>query len=408
MTDVSKYPAITIPSALPLPALPHSQDQIIPHLRSLHGVLSAMQASTARAFDVLNFFRIMMPPPGDGLTDMPAASGSGAVYFDRDSGRVFFDPVVSGAPSWVEVAYAPGDIDDSDIDLSGTHAALLSGASTVADAMTILDDLDGADIVLGFTPTGWLFGQTLVSGALSTIDAYKTNGFILSNDVPIKWTDSRGTGTLNVLKLNSADQLESLQEVIAQNNDSYYGKTTGGTARNIGKVNSSDEIDIGDANLPLNLNASGTIDAGANDIETTGDIDCANTIAPFDRALKTTTLTDNVGITFLKLPLDSGKATSCEVYWEVEATNGTAVEFASGNARFSVYRLAAGTTVSTPVEFGRDNGLIGSMTVVIASSSASAFEGRMTITANTSLSGATITLRVRATSGSPTQPVWNF
>jgi hypothetical protein len=247
VTDVSKYPAITIPSSLPLPTLPTSADQIIPHLRALHGVLSAMQASNARAFDVLNFFRIMMPPPGDGIADMPDASGSGALYLDRDTGRVFFDPATTGVPAWIEIAYAPDDIDDSGIDLSGIHAALLSGATTVADAMTILDDLDDADIPLSWTPSGWLFGAggQDVAYALGLIDGFRTNGVIFANDVSLKWANNAGTSSLSALKLNTSDLLEAYMGLVLPNDEYLFGKAVGGTAAYLIGMNRSDKVTIG-------------------------------------------------------------------------------------------------------------------------------------------------------------------
>jgi hypothetical protein len=388
-------------------------------------------------------------------TDAPDAGGYSSFFFDSDTGKLYFD---NG--TWVQVGSTSisvlDDLDDSDVPLSGTHTGTLSSAKDVADAMDVLDDLNDADIPLAAGPldvyTGCLSSATTVKDAMDALDGIDdsevavggTHSKLLAAatdvsdamdvldaldgaDIDIDDEDIDVTGGYSGIlsgdtTLDAAlDTLDGLSDLNIPLSGAALDQYTGhlASADTVREamdaldsipaiINASSEVDVGSEVLPLNLLADGVIDAGANDIETTGDVECANTIAPFDRATKTTTLTDNVGATILKLPLDSGKATSCNVYWEVEATTGTAIEFASGNVRFSAQRLAAGTTVTTPVEFGRDNGLIGSMTVTFASSSASAVEGRLQIVANTSLTGATITLRVRADSGSPTQPVWNF
>jgi hypothetical protein len=72
-------------------------------------------------------------------------------------------------------------LDDSDIDLSGTHTGLLSelsGTGSVAGAMTVLDDLQGSDIDIDdedVDVTGGysnlLSGDTTLDAALDTIDA---------------------------------------------------------------------------------------------------------------------------------------------------------------------------------------------------------------------------------------------
>jgi hypothetical protein len=69
------------------------------------------------------------------------------------------------------------EVDDSDVDLSGTHTGLLaelSGIGTVADAMDILDDLEDDDIPLSGTHTGNLSGETKLADAMDVLDDMST------------------------------------------------------------------------------------------------------------------------------------------------------------------------------------------------------------------------------------------
>ncbi len=73
------------------------------------------------------------------------------------------------------------DLNDSRVDLKTSHTGLLSGESTVDDAMNVLDDLAGSDIdiddedvdVTG-SYSGFLTGDTALDQALDTIDALST------------------------------------------------------------------------------------------------------------------------------------------------------------------------------------------------------------------------------------------
>jgi hypothetical protein len=205
VTDVSKYPAITIPASLSLPHIPRDPSQLYDYFRALHGVLASMQAANARAFDVLNFFRITMPPAGEGLESLPAANNSGSLYVDSETGRAFYDDKVTKPADWQEVI--PGavkiydeeptgddlrigevafwyetpsvglSLTDADIDLSGTHDGNLVSAVTVADAMDVLDDLsasggpiDDSDVDLSGYHTQLLSGASTVADAMVKLD----------------------------------------------------------------------------------------------------------------------------------------------------------------------------------------------------------------------------------------------
>lgn len=202
---MSQYPAITIPALLPLPSIPQDPRQYYEYFRSLHGVLSQMQSSTARAIDVLNFFRVTMPPPGQGFADLPSANNSGSLFVDSPTGRIYYDDKTTDPPSWQEAI--PGavkifdeeptgedlrigevafwyetpsvglSLTDADIDLSGTHDGNLVGSVTVADAMDVLDDLsvssgpiDDSDVDLSGTHTGLLTGDVTVADAMDVLD----------------------------------------------------------------------------------------------------------------------------------------------------------------------------------------------------------------------------------------------
>ena len=219
------FPPIGLSSLLPLPHQPSKPDEIIPYLRSLHSVLSKMQSDNARAIEMLNRYRIVMADSDSPA--MPTPKGSGAIYVDDATGKAWYDIPTSGAPEWKTLCSRY----DSGIDLSGIHDGLLDEADTVADAMTVLDDLDYADISgndadtdvtaaeleeltdgsetelhdhldtainLSGTPTGVLSGRTTVAEAMSYLDGiipqlYSISGYWqlgdFTNKIAIRGTE---------------------------------------------------------------------------------------------------------------------------------------------------------------------------------------------------------------------------
>ena len=74
------------------------------------------------------------------------------------------------------------------------------------------------------------------------------------------------TGTPKLSWNETNDSFESTHGVLFANNVGLEGKETGGTTRVITRVNSSNQAQIGNNNLELLLNASGTIDVNGNRI----------------------------------------------------------------------------------------------------------------------------------------------
>lgn len=170
-------------------------------------------------------------------------------------------------------------IEDDHIDLSGTHTGLLSEPLTVADAMVILDDIP-------------------------------EDGIVFDNDVyAIKARNAADTADIDLLKLNASDYLivgtssyptqligsgytliqggsgvvvDGGELILDDNDEAFQGRETGGTARNLAKVNSTNGIEIGDSNNAMHLAANGNINAGSNSIV-------------FDNAVNAILVDDSVG-----------------------------------------------------------------------------------------------------------------
>lgn len=300
----------------------------------------------------------------------------------------------------------PNQHPDSAVDLSGTHTQNLALSTTVADAMQVLDDLDDGNVRLIGPHTGILAGDISLDDAMDSLDDLE------DGDIPATGTWTGWLSGVTKTVKAALDHLDGLSRGVYMDNDkwiSWRQVTGGGPYGWLGgiRVNASDEIEIGTpsgAHVAVRLDGDSYVDEG--DLTVDGDVVADNVKTEFNTLSKIGTISDNVATTFVKLPIALNKAASISIYWEVEAATGSAVEFASGHVKYSFKRVAAGVSAGTVTEWGRDNTLIGGMTVAFAQTTA-ATEGRGAITANSSLVAPTITLRVWAVGGGELQPNWS-
>ena len=152
---------------------------------------------------------------------------------------------------------ASGQHPDHAIALSGTHTGFLADELTIADAMTVLDD-------------------------------FKTGGMQFDNNKGVAWETVAFPGYYYGLGVDPNDDLvlgagikiaygsttvQMAGHVLLTIDDrALQGKDSGDVTRNIAGITSGGVLEVGDSALGLELYADGTIDAGANDIDTTGDI----------------------------------------------------------------------------------------------------------------------------------------
>ena len=95
------FPDITLPSILPLPPPPQTQEEAIRYLKTLHHVLSDQQAKLIRSLNILQMYSVFMQP----TEELPLAIGSGRINIDPVSGQAVFD-----APIGVDYTLSESDI----------------------------------------------------------------------------------------------------------------------------------------------------------------------------------------------------------------------------------------------------------------------------------------------------------
>lgn len=137
----------------------------------------------------------------------------------------------------------------------------------------------------GNVPPAWQFQQTLQNAAVTLgtftgdqwvrVDA--NNSMVIyevavtPSTAPIDAATLGGLTASQFLRSDAADDADGIITFTAgatlENNIELTGEEVGGTGRTIAKVNASNEIDIGDVNVPTNIYSSGVISALASNVK---------------------------------------------------------------------------------------------------------------------------------------------
>ncbi|RKZ12235.1 hypothetical protein DRQ32_04140, partial [bacterium] len=272
---------------------------------------------------------------------------------------------------------------DTAIAISGTHAGLLSAATDVDEAMTVLDDLAGSDIDIEdvdvdttSTFTDWLSGVSgTVKSALDHIDKLASL-LMMRNDASIAWRQVTGGGP--------------------------YGWLSGI------KVNASDEVEIGSADI-TGIVMKNDVDLEANNLETTGEVIAAQGDIPHLRSTNVKTLADGVATEFCRVFFDAAPdGGGCLFHYTIEVVAGTAVQSQTGivalaQTRTSLARAGTMTDLGTPAQSLSS----GTLAVNWNYGTSGTDHGRIKCNANTSLIGATITMTVTAIGNADKLITWS-
>ena len=255
--------------------------------------------------------------------------------------------------------------DDDEIALVGTHTGILSGATYVDDAMTLLDDLEDGDIPTTDTWSGWLTGiSSTVKAALDAIDGFD-GGVFMRNASGISFREVTGGepyGWITAITVDNADKI-------------VIGNSGGG---HTGIILNSD------------------VDAETHDITTTGEIIAAQGDFPHIRATHSKAVNDGTSTEIARsfLPGSAPKWTSVTVYYEIVAENSlsTHMQLESGLVTLSMIRIGTTNTAATAVKAATTTiTTSGTMTCVFSTGTAGVDHQRIRVLANSDFGTPTIT-----------------
>jgi hypothetical protein len=364
----------------------------------------------------------------------------------------------------------PNQHPDTSLDLSTAYTGLLSGDSTVKDAMDTLDALMGSqltiedtDVDITSTYTGWLGGITgTAQDALETLDGL-AGGLYQLNNTWFNFRNAAGTAWLGALGVNSSDEVllgypgglhagirsagfwldplyfdadKATADVISaygkgtsavalsvdenknlrvpiglmlDNNVSLQSETAaGGAFRNLIKMDGSDDIAVGNSTDRLDLFSDGTIDAQDNDIETTGNIIAAEGDVPREQNTKSKALLIGGNTIVQCFVTGTPGIASIQIDYEIFATDSTDAQVESGTTTFVLTRTSGGTQAGTYTQAGVANSCsTGTITVTpVVFTTAAGLLICRYILASTGLTTPTYTGNFRVRGNGARQIVW--
>jgi len=285
----------------------------------------------------------------------------------------------------ISLANALAAIDDIPQGLTMNNNAVIKGKNSSGTAIDMAQ-VSGDEIVFGdggedYQLPGYLKGNGIYLEAETVFlrtTGKTTTAFVLSagadhellvhqptvldNTMPIQGEVAAGSNYRDLITLDSSDQvvvgdsaaplfLNSSaavtldQSLLIPNAKSVYFKDSGSTSRKVIEVTSGDVANVGNANLDLVLLSSGIIDAGANDIETTGDV-----IAPISDHRRnimsyTKALTLGGATSFAQCYVDAAPSSGVAiVHYDIEVKDASDIQVEGGIATFVMRRVAAGQT----------------------------------------------------------------